>query len=73
DGGITIDLYSRIGDTETSARFMKYIIQRLPFKNDPIQIMYSIEGEKVLEERIQAHLEGYAGSPPVRTGNDAYQ
>ena len=23
DGGMTIDLYSRIGDTETSARFMK--------------------------------------------------
>jgi alpha,alpha-trehalase len=37
DGGMTIDLYSRIGDTETSERFMKYIIQRLPFKNDPIR------------------------------------
>ncbi|MGQ4809190.1 Trehalase [Candidatus Entotheonellaceae bacterium PAL068K] len=72
DGGMTIDLYSRIGDTETSERFMKYILQRLPFKNDPIQTMYSIEGEAVLEEQIQGHLEGYKGSYPVRIGNNAY-
>jgi GH15 family glucan-1,4-alpha-glucosidase len=73
DGGMTIDLYSRIGDAETSERFMQYILQRLPFKNDPIQIMYSIDGEKLLEEKIQDHLEGYEGSSPVRTGNGAYK
>ncbi len=72
DGGMTIDLYSRIGDTDTSERFMHYILKRLPFKNDPIQIMYSIEGEKALEERVHEHLEGYEGSRPVRTGNGAY-
>ena len=48
DGGMTIDLYSRIGDSQTSERFMQFILQRLPFKNDPIQIMYSIEGEKAI-------------------------
>jgi GH15 family glucan-1,4-alpha-glucosidase len=72
DGGMTIDLYSRIGDSQTSERFMQYILQRLPFKNDPIQIMYSIEGEKMLEERVLDHLAGYQGSRPVRTGNGAY-
>lgn len=72
DGGMTIDLYSRIGDTQTSERFMQFILQRLPFKNDPIQIMYSIEGEKGLEERVYDHLEGYEGSSPVRIGNGAY-
>ena len=72
DGGMTIDLYSRIGDAETSERFMQYILQRLPFKNDPIQIMYSIDGEKHLDEKIHSHLEGYEGSRPVRTGNAAY-
>jgi GH15 family glucan-1,4-alpha-glucosidase len=72
DGGMTIDLYSRIGDNQTSERFMQFILQRLPFKNDPMQIMYSIEGEKVLEERELDHLAGYQGSRPVRTGNGAY-
>ena len=72
DGGMTIDLYSRIGDNQTSERFMQFILQRLPFKNDPIQIMYSIEGEKALAERQLDHLAGYQGSRPVRTGNGAY-
>jgi GH15 family glucan-1,4-alpha-glucosidase len=71
DGGMTIDLYSRIGDTETSERFMHYILRRLPFKNDPIQLMYSIEGDRVLEETIQKHLQGYENSYPVRIGNNA--
>ena len=72
DGGMTIDLYSRIGDAETSEQFMQYILQRLPFKNEAIQIMYSIDGEKQLEEKILDHLEGYAGSGPVRIGNGAH-
>lgn len=73
DSGMTIDVFSRIGDMRTSARFMQYIIQRLPFKNDPIQIMYSIEGEKGLEETVQTQLDGYHNSSPVRIGNDAYR
>jgi GH15 family glucan-1,4-alpha-glucosidase len=73
DGGMTIDVYSRIGDFETSASFMQYIIHRLPFKNDPIQIMYGIEGEKCLNEKTLDHLAGYENSRPVRVGNAAYQ
>ncbi len=72
DGGMTIDVYSRIGDIDTPTKFMQYIIQRLPFKNDPIQIMYSIDGEKMLGEKIQHHLKGYHNSRPVRIGNAAY-
>lgn len=72
DGGMTIEVYARIGDFETSARFMQYIIQRLPFKNEPIQIMYGIEGEKRLDEKTLDHLAGYENSRPVRIGNAAY-
>jgi alpha,alpha-trehalase len=34
--------------------------------------MYGINGEKDLTENILTHLEGYAGSKPVRVGNAAY-
>lgn len=73
DGGMTIDVYARLGDFETSAHFMQYIIQRLPFKNEAIQIMYGIEGEKRLDEKTLDHLAGYENSRPVRIGNAAYQ
>jgi GH15 family glucan-1,4-alpha-glucosidase len=34
--------------------------------------MYSIRGEKKLEEKILKHLSGYQNSGPVRIGNSAY-
>lgn len=37
-----------------------------------VQIVYGIEGERDLTERELKHLEGYAGSRPVRIGNDAW-
>ncbi len=37
-----------------------------------LQIMYGVDGEAELEERILDHLDGYAGARPVRIGNAAY-
>jgi GH15 family glucan-1,4-alpha-glucosidase len=36
-----------------------------------LQIMYTIDGKTELPEQTLAHLEGYRGSRPVRTGNAA--
>ncbi|WP_375424998.1 glycoside hydrolase family 15 protein [uncultured Friedmanniella sp.] len=41
-------------------------------RDDEIQIMYGIGGEKDLTEYELDHLPGYAGSRPVRIGNAAY-
>ncbi|MFF4388055.1 glycoside hydrolase family 15 protein [Streptomyces sp. NPDC001552] len=37
----------------------------------PLQIMYRIDGDPHLTEEVLDHLEGYAGSSPVRAGNAA--
>jgi GH15 family glucan-1,4-alpha-glucosidase len=39
---------------------------------DGLQIMYGIDGERVLPERTLDHLQGYEGARPVRIGNGAY-
>jgi alpha,alpha-trehalase len=41
-------------------------------RDDDLQIMYGIGGERDLEEHVLDHLPGYAGSRPVRIGNAAY-
>lgn len=39
----------------------------------PVPIMYGVHGERDLTEHVLAHLHGYAGSRPVRVGNDAWR
>jgi len=38
-----------------------------------VQIVYSIEGERDLTERLLTHLRGFRGNRPVRVGNDAWR
>ncbi|MEV6373337.1 glycoside hydrolase family 15 protein [Micromonospora musae] len=39
----------------------------------PVPIMYGVAGERDLSEYSLDHLRGYAGSRPVRVGNDAWR
>jgi GH15 family glucan-1,4-alpha-glucosidase len=41
-------------------------------RDEELQIMYGIGGERDLSEQLLEHLEGYLGSRPVRIGNGAY-
>ncbi|WP_061298550.1 glycoside hydrolase family 15 protein [Herbidospora cretacea] len=41
-------------------------------RDEELQIMYGVDGERDLTERILGHLEGYEGAKPVRVGNGAF-
>ncbi|MCL4473302.1 MAG: glycoside hydrolase family 15 protein [Actinobacteria bacterium] len=43
------------------------------FGLEAVQIMYGVEGERDLTEHALSHLSGFAGSKPVRIGNDAWK
>src|SRR3954469_9151311 len=49
-----------------------YFIDDVANGDEDLQIMYGIDGERVLEERTLDHLSGYEGARPVRVGNAAY-
>ena len=53
-----VDFFSFIADIAT--------------RDDHLQIMYGIGGERELQEQELDHLPGYANSRPVRIGNAAY-
>ncbi len=75
DAAFSLYALLRLGFTEEAEAFMDWLTRR--FLDDrmtpggPLQIMYGIEGELDLEERLLPHLEGYRGSAPVRVGNGA--
>ena len=41
-------------------------------RDELIQIMYGVEGERDLSEHVLEHLSGFRGSAPVRVGNAAW-
>lgn len=72
DGSMTVSVLHRIGHPLMAERFIDWVMQTTPSKDDALQIMYGIRGEKNLTEEELGHLSGYHGSAPVRIGNAAY-
>ena len=72
DASMTINVFTQIGHHGVGSRFLQYILDVIPYKNEKIQIMYGIRGERNLTERMLPWLSGYKGSAPVRVGNAAH-
>ena len=72
DASMVIKVIAKLGHNQIVKNFIRYIIDLIPDKNEKLQIMYGINGEKMLTEEILDHLEGYKGSRPVRIGNAAF-
>ncbi len=72
DASMVIKVMSTLGHRQSAENFLQFIIDLIPHKDEKLQIMYGINGEKELTENILDHLEGYEGSKPVRIGNAAY-
>ena len=73
DASMVIKMMTQIGHWTSAERFMNFIIDVVSDKDEKIQIMYGINREKNLRERILTHLTGYEDSSPVRIGNAAYK
>ncbi len=73
DASMIIDLYARMGHVHSAERYIEFILGRMLVKKENIAVMYGINGERVMDEKVLRHLAGYKGSKPVRVGNAAYQ
>jgi GH15 family glucan-1,4-alpha-glucosidase len=73
DASMVVKIMTTLGHHKLAYSYLKFIIDILPDKDEKIQIMYGIRGEKKLTEYKLEHLSGYENSFPVRTGNAAYK
>jgi GH15 family glucan-1,4-alpha-glucosidase len=73
DASMVIKVVSELGHMNSAKRYLQFIIDLMPDKDEKLQIMYGINQEKKLTEQTLDHLEGYKGSKPVRIGNAAYK
>jgi GH15 family glucan-1,4-alpha-glucosidase len=72
DASMVIKVIADLGHPLSAKNFLKFVINTIPDKDEKIQIMYGINGEKDLTEYFLDHLAGYKNSAPVRIGNAAY-
>lgn len=77
DASLTIYALLRTGHTLEAKAFLQWVFSQIEenmdeYNMNELQIMYGINGEKILGEQTLDHLEGYKQSKPVRVGNEAY-
>jgi GH15 family glucan-1,4-alpha-glucosidase len=70
DASFSVYAMRRIGFDEEAGAFLGWVLDTFEHGSVP-KIMYSLDGDAVPDERVDAELEGYRKSIPVRWGNGA--
>jgi alpha,alpha-trehalase len=73
DASLLVLTLFRLGHEEEGRRYMDFLLSNEVVREDRLSPMAGIGGEHEGEERVLDHLEGYAGSKPVRVGNEAFE
>ncbi|MFE2535700.1 glycoside hydrolase family 15 protein [Streptomyces sp. NPDC059371] len=75
DGSLSVRALLDLGFVEEATHFTRWLGERLQERegpeDEPLQIMYRVDGDPHLTEEVLEHFEGYRGSYPVRAGNGA--
>jgi GH15 family glucan-1,4-alpha-glucosidase len=71
DASMTIRILARLGHYNVARRFLRFILDIVPYKDEQIQILYSINRRRTIAESELTWLSGYEDSKPVRIGNAA--
>ncbi|GLZ48303.1 glucoamylase [Actinomycetospora sp. NBRC 106375] len=75
DASFSVQALLRLGFRTEAAAFGRWMLDRLVERaggdDDPVNIMYRVDGSSDLKEESLEHWSGYRGSQPVRIGNGA--
>jgi GH15 family glucan-1,4-alpha-glucosidase len=71
DASLTLEAFLACGYVTEARVWRNWLLRAVAGDPQDLQIMYRVDGSRELPERELDHLPGYAGSTPVRVGNDA--
>jgi GH15 family glucan-1,4-alpha-glucosidase len=72
DSSFALYALAALGYGGEAQRFHDFMLRAIGRSLPEVRPLYGLEGAVRLDEVTLPHLEGYAGSAPVRTGNAAY-
>ena len=74
DASFTVYAFMRLGFIDEAEHFRQWASRRVMASDseNPIRIMYALDGSEAPDESELPHLAGYADSRPVRIGNAAH-
>lgn len=72
DSSFVLWAFHSIGHDEPEELYLDWINSMYYLRAQNLQVMEGVDGERDLSEMTLDHLEGYAKSRPVRTGNGAW-
>lgn len=73
DASLSLSILSLLGKTQAAWRYLEWLSGLDSATEEPIQVVYTVNGGTDLEQKSLDHLSGYRGSRPVLVGNRAYQ
>jgi GH15 family glucan-1,4-alpha-glucosidase len=72
DASFTLRALFNLGYREEAEAYIGWLLHATRLTWPELHVLYDVFGEARVPERELPHLEGYAGSRPVRIGNDAH-
>jgi GH15 family glucan-1,4-alpha-glucosidase len=72
DASFTVRALFALGYHEEAEAFLQWMLHATRLTWPELQVVYDVFGEANLPETELRHLDGYAGSKPVRVGNNAH-
>jgi GH15 family glucan-1,4-alpha-glucosidase len=73
DAALALQTLLDIGYAVEAEAFLRWLLHATRLTQPKLQLVYDVYGEADLVEQELTHLEGYAGSRPVRIGNEAWR
>jgi GH15 family glucan-1,4-alpha-glucosidase len=73
DASLTLESLLECGYEDEARLWRNWLLRAVAGDPEDLQIMYTVDGARELPERELDHLDGYAGSRPVRVGNGAVE
>jgi GH15 family glucan-1,4-alpha-glucosidase len=71
DSSLTLRALVDLGYRDEAEAFLSWVLHATALTQPKLQVLYDVYGEVQVGEHQLGHLEGYAGSQPVRIGNGA--